>query len=59
MLSDAIVRQREMLAECHTYENALGLQQLEEQRRALRATIGFAVIDGGKKEADVTFRLRH
>jgi hypothetical protein len=50
-LSDAIVRQRAIYEDSKTYQNALDLQNLENQRIALRATVGFAVIEGGRKDA--------
>jgi hypothetical protein len=53
-LSDAIVRQQKLIAEHPTQYNAAELQHLEQQRSDLRATVGFAVIIGGKK--DPTFR---
>lgn len=49
-LSDAIVRAKRQLEAHPSWYNAAQVQHLEEQRKDLRATVGFAVIEGGRKD---------
>lgn len=53
-LSDAIRRARSTFEAEPSHYNAAALQHLENQRADLRATVGFSVIEGGKK--DPTFK---
>lgn len=55
-LSDAIYRARAYFIEHPSYENALQIQNLEQQRKELRATVGFTVIEGGKKDEPIRIK---